>query len=228
MGPVAPFVPLIAAVAGPLLASALGGKGTTQSRQVELDPAMKKAALDMMGLSNEVRSIPYTPYEGATVAGFSPMQVQAMQGANNSAAAFNMPHTKYNPKKMSTQEIASKLTGMPMAEDMGGGYYGYSSMPAYEQAKSQMPEGVVNMIDSFFAQPKADGTLGIPKNPNIAVPDSIKTGMRGTEGMKKKKAAAAKKKAANKRTQQIRAGASGPGAPTGHFQGYSPGYGTGR
>ena len=108
-----------------------GGKGGSNTQQTQIPKWIEEPAKRNIARAEDVQKIGYTPYYGADIAGFSPMQQQAMQGTVNQAQAFGLA-----PQGMQA------LQGMPQAQtfDIGGGQtvQGYSSAPLYEQAVAEM------------------------------------------------------------------------------------------
>lgn len=108
-----------------------GGKGGSNTQQTQIPKWIEEPAIRNIARAEDVQKIGYTPYYGADIAGFSPMQQQAMQGTVNQAQAFGLA-----PQGMQA------LQGMPQAQtfDIGGGQtvQGYSSAPLYEQAVAEM------------------------------------------------------------------------------------------
>jgi len=103
-----------------------GGKGGSQTTQVEVPQYVEDAARANLAQGQEVSRIGYTPYYGPSVAAFSPMQTAAMQNAADFASAFGMA-----PQMDVT-------AGMPQAQEYAGGITGYSSAPLYEQAVAEL------------------------------------------------------------------------------------------
>lgn len=102
----------------------LGGKTTTS-----IDPDLKKAALENLEMTRRAGQLGFVPYKGATVAGFQPMQLAAMQNLNTGLDAFGMG--------------ASPL---PTGEDL-------SSYPIYQEQLAMMAPGQRDFINSMFIDP---------------------------------------------------------------------------
>ena len=103
-----------------------GGKGGSQTTQVEVPQYIQDAAKANLAKGEEISKIGYTPYYGPSVAAFSPMQVAAMQSAADFGTAFGMA-----PQ----MDVAASL---PEAQQFAGGISGYSSAPLYEQAVAEL------------------------------------------------------------------------------------------
>jgi hypothetical protein len=123
-----------------------GGKGGSQTTQVEVPQYIEDAARANLAQGQEVSRIGYTPYYGPDVAAFSPMQTAAMQNAADFASAFGMA-----PQMDVT-------AGMPQAQEYAGGIRGYSSAPLYEQAVAELAArrpAQAALIESQFIDPTA-------------------------------------------------------------------------
>ena len=123
-----------------------GGKGGSQTTQVEVPQYIEDAAKANLAQGREVSKIGYTPYYGPDVAAFSPMQTAAMQNAADFASAFGMA-----PQMDVT-------AGMPQAQEYAGGIRGYSSAPLYEQAVAELAArrpAQAALIESQFIDPTA-------------------------------------------------------------------------
>jgi len=123
-----------------------GGKGGSQTTQVEVPQYIEDAARANLAQGREVSRIGYTPYYGPDVAAFSPMQTAAMQNAADFASAFGMA-----PQ----MDVTS---GMPQAQEYAGGIRGYSSAPLYEQAVAELAArrpAQAALIESQFIDPTA-------------------------------------------------------------------------
>jgi hypothetical protein len=123
-----------------------GGKGGSQTTQVEVPQYIEDAAKANLAQGREVSRIGYTPYYGPSVAAFSPMQTAAMQNAADFASAFGMA-----PQMDVT-------AGMPQAQEYADGITGYSSAPLYEQAVAELAArrpAQAALIESQFIDPTA-------------------------------------------------------------------------
>jgi hypothetical protein len=127
---------------------ALGGSQTTT---VKLPKPLEQAAKENLALADQVGRIPYMPYGGNTVAGFSAPQVAAMQGNDLAAAAFGLP-----------QGGVGTLGGQPADRPA-------SPMAFYEQALAALTPEQRALIMSFM-------TAGLP-----AMGGGMTPGMPGTE-----------------------------------------------
>lgn len=139
-----------------------GGDKTTTTK-VELDPAIKKAAMENLDVADEVAALGYTPYTGNTVAAFSPQQMAAMKGVDQAASAFGMPSAvnwqqsggrMSEPNKMSSKDIYTALTGLPPPTTDAAGVRGYSALPIYNEAVNNIPAAQLAAIRSFVMDPE--------------------------------------------------------------------------
>jgi hypothetical protein len=104
----------------------LGGK-TTQTQQI--DPDLKAAALANLEMAQRVGRLGFVPYKGATVAGFQPAQIGAMQNTNTGLEAFGLSGSQ-----------------IPPAGDL-------SPFAIYQEQLSQMAPGQRAFIESMFINP---------------------------------------------------------------------------
>lgn len=129
-----------------------GGKGGSSS--TEIPEWLKDPLLRNITRAEAIQSQEYQPWQGADVAAFTPMQVQAMQNVGGAAEAFGMAPMNQG-STMATQGI------MP-ATEYGGGIRGYSSYPLYQQqqqAAAATPAGQANLqIRSQLYSPEVQQT----------------------------------------------------------------------
>jgi len=108
-----------------------GGKGGGKTTTTEIPDWIKEPAIRNLERAEKAQQIGYMPYYGVDIAGFSPMEQQAMQGTVSQAQAFGLA-----PQGMNA------MAGMPQPQqyDIGGGQMvsGYSSAPLYEQALAEV------------------------------------------------------------------------------------------
>ncbi len=126
-----------------------GGKGGSQTTQVEIPKYIEDASRANIAQGKEVSQIGYTPYYGPDVAAFTPMQAAAMQSAANFGSAFGLI-----PQM-------DAMAGMPEAQTFEGGARGYSSAPLYEQAVAELKArrpGQAALIERQFVNPYGTGT----------------------------------------------------------------------
>ena len=117
--------------------------GSTES-EVKIPKWLEEQAKQNLQRAQDVASIGYTPYYGAEVAAFNPMQQAGFQNTADASRAFGM------------SAPTDAMAGMPQAQDFGGGVMGYSSAPLFEDAMSRFRDArpaQANLIDSFFIDP---------------------------------------------------------------------------
>jgi len=107
-----------------------GGKGGSQTTQAQIPDWAKEPTVRNLARAEDLQKVGYMPYYGADVAGFSPMEQQAMQNQVNQASAFGLA-----PQGMNA------MAGMPQTQmyDLGGGQQiaGYSAGNLYDQALAE-------------------------------------------------------------------------------------------
>lgn len=152
----------------------MGGifSGSTES-SVEIPQWLEDQAKQNLQQAQNVASIGYTPYYGADVAAFNPMQQAGFQNTADASRAFGL------------SAPTDAMAGMPQAQDFGGGVMGYSSAPLFEDAMARFRNArpaQANLIDSFFIDPvsgaKVSGGFG---SNGQSVPSG--NGMGATGGM---------------------------------------------
>jgi hypothetical protein len=126
-----------------------GGKGGSQTTQVEIPKYIEDASRANIAQGKEISQIGYVPYYGPDIAAFNPMQAAAMQSAADFGSAFGlMPQM-------------DAMAGMPQAQTFEGGIRGYSSAPLYEQAVAELAArrpGQAALINKQFVNPYGTGT----------------------------------------------------------------------
>ena len=123
--------------------------GSTESK-VEVPKWLEEQTKQNLQRAQDVASIGYTPYYGAEVAAFNPMQQAGFQNTADASRAFGM------------SAPTDAMAGMPQAQDFGGGVMGYSSAPLFEDAMSRFRDArpaQANLIDSFFIDPVGGNRL---------------------------------------------------------------------
>lgn len=102
-----------------------GGKGGSQSTQVQIPAWLESAAQRNIGRAEELAQIGFTPYYGPDVAALTPMQQSAMQNTGSAAQAFGL-------------QSSDPMAGLPQAQDFGGGVSAYSSAPLFQAALDRL------------------------------------------------------------------------------------------
>jgi len=119
-----------------------GGKGGSQTTQVEIPQWLENAAQANLAQGRDVSRIGYTPYYGPDVAAFTPTQEAAMSNTNQFASAFGLQ--------------GGGGSQMPQATDFGGGIRGYSSGDLYDRAVAELAQrrpGQYQQIMKNFVDP---------------------------------------------------------------------------
>lgn len=119
-----------------------GGKGGSSTTSVEIPQWLEDPSKRAIARGEAIAQLDYMPYMGPDVAAFSPTQEAAFDNTNAAAGAFGMGQ--------------SAGTGMPQAQDFGGGVMGYSSYPVFEQTQLAFEQAYPELAaqrNSFFGQP---------------------------------------------------------------------------
>ena len=134
--------------------------GGTKTQKNEIDPELKRAALENLAMAKKVGQLGYIPYTGDTVAGMSPGQIAAIQSGNMGASAFGLPE---------------------MAVPTGANLNPYA---AYETALANIPAGQRAFIESMFINPQtgAAPTMDYGTTPAAAAPASQRSGGGSSNG----------------------------------------------
>jgi len=120
-----------------------GGKGGSQTTQVTLPPHIEEASKRAIQRGEDIAKMGFMPYNGPSVAAFTPQQQAAMNGTQQAAGAFGM-------------QQANPVSGMPQAQTFAGGVQGHSAAPIrrdmVQQLRANRP-GQMALYDSFFNDP---------------------------------------------------------------------------
>jgi hypothetical protein len=128
----------------------MGGSGKTTT-EVKIPAWLEEAAQRNLAKADTLARIGPTPYYGPDVAAMTPMQLAAMQGTNQMAAAFGSP-------------TADPMSGMPTAKDYGG-MSAYSSGDMYDQALAELERrmpGQFAALRAPFIDPVTGAQPGSP------------------------------------------------------------------
>ena len=120
-------------------------KGGTTSQSTQIPAYLEDAVRENINRARDVSQIGYTPYYGADVAAFSPMQQQSMRSTGNAASAFGL-----------APEGFDGTAGIPQAQTFAGGVQGYSSAPLYEQSLDNLfanAPAQYNAMNDMFIDP---------------------------------------------------------------------------
>lgn len=107
-----------------------GGKGGSQSSQVQIPAYMEDALKQQLERAQAVQNMGYVPYMGPEIAGFTQGQQQIMRARAERAKAMGILPQSYDTS-------AGMMEG---AIDMGGGLTAYSSYPGAKRAVEQVYE----------------------------------------------------------------------------------------
>ena len=100
-----------------------GGKGGSQSSQVEIPGYMEDALRQQLARAQAVQNMPYAPVMGPTMAGFTSGQKAGMESQAALAQRMGIIPESY--------DVTAGY--MPGAEDVGGGLSAYASYPGAQQ-----------------------------------------------------------------------------------------------
>ena len=110
--------------------SLFGSKKSESSVPQYIEDAGKQA----MGMANERNAVGYVPYYGPETAGFTPMQVASMHGANMQAGALGLPQAEGSFQQQT---------------DFGNGMWGFNSAAGMDDALARLQTAkpdVYNML----------------------------------------------------------------------------------
>lgn len=139
-----------------------GGKGGSQTTQVQLPPFLEDAAKRNLARADEIAQLGFVPFSGPDVAALTPQQQAAMQGTAQAAGAFGLPGGGVDP-----------FANQPQVQNFAGGVQGLSSAPIFNQAlqtlEAERP-GQFEFIRDMFLNPQ---TGAAPRSPfGVAQPQA--------------------------------------------------------
>lgn len=117
-----------------------GGKGGTQTTQVEIPKWLEDAAKSNMAFGEQAAGLGYRPYYGPDIAAFTPMQQAAFANTGQAANAFGVAGGGM-----------TGMEGMPAPQTFAGGVQGYSSAPMYEQSLAALQQNAPGQYDAIRA-----------------------------------------------------------------------------
>jgi hypothetical protein len=129
-----------------------GGKGGSQTTSVTIPAWLEQAAQRNIAKAEDISQTGFVPYMGPDVAALSPMQVAAMQGTGQAAAAFGLGG-------------GDVMAGMPQAQQFAGGVQGYSAYPLYSQSLANLQAtapGQFAALQAPFINPVTGAIPGAP------------------------------------------------------------------
>ena len=124
-----------------------GGKGGSTTSEVTVPAYIENAARANLAKADSISQVGYTPYYGADVAAFNPMQQASFQNTADSASAFGMA-TPTSPTDI--------MGNMGAPQTYANGVTGYSSAPMFQDAVDTLGYFRPNqkaLMDSFFVNP---------------------------------------------------------------------------
>jgi len=124
-----------------------GGKGGSTTSEVTVPAYIENAAKANLAKADAISQVGYTPYYGADVAAFNPMQQAAFQNTADTANAFGMA-TPTSPTDI--------MGNMGAPQTYANGVTGYSSAPMFQDAVDTLGYFRPNqkaLLDSFFVNP---------------------------------------------------------------------------
>lgn len=138
-----------------------GGKGGSTTSEVTVPEYIENAAKANLAKADLISQVGYTPYYGADVAAFNPMQQASFQNTADTANAFGM----------ATPTSGTDIMGnMGAPQTYANGVTGYSSAPMFQDAVDTLGYFRPNQkaaIDSFFVNPNAGFSYNDPYNAGI-------------------------------------------------------------
>ena len=106
---------------------ASGGKGGSTSSSVTIPDWIKEPAQRNLARAEQAAQVGYMPWYGPDVAAATPQQISSMQISDAASKAFGF-----------TPQNQAFSSGLPTAQDFGGGVSGYSSAPLFNQALTEL------------------------------------------------------------------------------------------
>lgn len=129
-----------------------GGKGGSQTTQVEIPAFLEDAAKRNIAKAEDISQTGFVPYYGPEVAAMTPMQEAAMRSTSTAAEAFGLPNAM-------GQEIA------PQPQTFDGGVRAYSSGSLFDQALAELEAqrpGQFEALNAPFIDPVTGQSPGAP------------------------------------------------------------------
>ena len=123
-----------------------GGKGGSTTSSVQIPQYIEDASKKNLARADEIAQLGYTPYYGPDVAAFTPMQQAAFGNVGQAAGAYGL-----------SGGGMTGMEGMPQAQQMAGGGYGYSAAPIYQQSLAELERNApaqYDFIRGMFIDPR--------------------------------------------------------------------------
>lgn len=119
-----------------------GGKGGSTETSIDIDPRLEELGVATGVGALKTAALPFRPTRGVQVAGFTPQQNAAMEGAATAASAFGLP--------------SAGPANMPEMEANSMGILGYDPSYLYDDmvARSFTPEDLAarDEISQFYGE----------------------------------------------------------------------------
>ena len=118
------------------------GGTTSAGSATEIPQWVQDAGRKQYQTGTELGQLGYTPYYGADVAAFNPMQESAFRSTGTAADAFGMGPASTVPvgATFGPHSPTWATDGIPTAQTFAGNMRGYSGMPMYTQALNTLEE----------------------------------------------------------------------------------------
>jgi hypothetical protein len=118
------------------------GGTTSAGSAVEIPQWVQDAGRKQYQTGTELGQLGYTPYYGADVAAFNPMQESAFRSTGTAADAFGMGPASTVPAgaTFGPHSPTWATDGIPAAQTFSGNMRGYSGMPMYTEALNTLEE----------------------------------------------------------------------------------------
>jgi len=129
-----------------------GGKGGEQTTTQRLDPRLEQGAASAVAGALQSAGLDYSPNRGVAIAGFTPQQKAAFEGADQAASAFGVPTSGGNLGIPETQtEQASGIEGYAT-----GGIYDNMKDASISQEQQVERQGI---LDYYTAEGQKISTM---------------------------------------------------------------------
>lgn len=149
------------------------GKGGQTTTEVKIPKALRQGSKDAIAGAKAVGGVGYIPYEGPTVAAFTPAQEASFANTDAAATAFGLPGSS----------TIGRGAGLPEPATYAGGVGGYSAFPLFEEAWGKVdPDQKARLADAVKTITGSRGDRGSAVAPQGATGGS---GIRGKGGSNK-------------------------------------------
>jgi len=117
-----------------------GGKGGQTSTTASIPAWVEEASKDNLAKANQIAQLGPMRNYGPSVAAFNDNQISAFQNNADLASAFGM------------NAPADAMSGMPQAQDYGGGLMGYGAAPLVDQQLASLQLNDPNQASAIAQQ----------------------------------------------------------------------------